>query len=466
MNQQEIMTSEEISDYDAERGLISCTQDDDDTQYKIFAHAIEAGITHDHFQNEKCKQYWQALVVAEKAGSFGFDGALDNLPKSFLSENPWFITDVLGAHDIASFAKGEKAINNLVKAKQYRDLARISKELRMRVEDAVAISGDEPLHLATSTESQLQEIIIPKGDTLKNSKELTHSTIDIIKTAITQGPARIKPHLPWLERGLDGGFKNGHLVVVAARPGVGKTTLVVNTIYHEALRGKKTLFFSLEMKGEYLWEKLGLIRAGKGLSYKGDDKAVNERNAKELMTHIEACGDLPIYIDDNGNATISDIRASSKVMHRKVGLDCIVIDYCTLVKPEDPKVNREQQVAEISRQAKLLAKELDLPVFLIAQLNRDSVKKGVEPQLHDLRDSGQIEQDADVVILMHRDYVQGDKEDTKLIVAKNRFGGCGHSRDKIKFNGSAQIFWEEEPRVAPRLHDEKFYKYENEEPRI
>jgi replicative DNA helicase len=122
-------------------------------------------------------------------------------------------------------------------------------------------------------------------------------------------------------------------------------------------------------------------------------------------------------------------------------LDCVVIDYLGLVRPEDSKMPREQQVAEISRMSKQLAKELNIPVFLICQLNRDSVKKGSEPQLHDLRESGQIEQDADVVLLLHRDLL-GDKENVSIIVAKNRFGGVGHSKNRIKFLTKSQRFCE------------------------
>ena len=205
------------------------------------------------------------------------------------------------------------------------------------------------------------------------------------------------------------------------------------------------MFFSLEMKSESLWEKLGLIRSGapEGLPYKTTNPETNQRNADRLIRNIEECQDLPIFIDDFAGANMGNIRATSRIMHRKHNLDCIVVDYVGLVKPEDGGQPREQQVAEISRMSKQLAKELNIPIFLICQLNRDSVKKGSEPQLHDLRESGQIEQDADVVLLLHRDLL-GDKEDVKLIVAKNRFGGTGHSRDKIKFKPMCQRFIQEQ----------------------
>jgi len=434
------MNLEATMTFDAERGLISCIRYEDDESYKIFAYAMEQELTMDHFENEACRAYWNACVQAEKEGDFGMFGAFKRLPKDFNDNYPWFTDQAIGAHDVVSFYKGKQAVDDLVKAKNYRDLVRIGENLSMQVKDAQPM--DDPMSLALSSEKLLQDLIKPKNSTLKGSESLTDDTISEIRRTLTQGPARIEPHLPWLKYGLNGGFKDNHLVVVAARPSVGKTTIVLNFVYHAALQGKKTLFFSLEMKSEALWEKLGLIRSKEdeeGLPYKTSNQSLNKHNAEKLIMNIEECRKLPIFIDDYAGSSMSNIRTTARILHRKEGLDCIVVDYLGLVKPEDSKIAREQQVAEISRMAKQLAKELNLPVFLICQLNRDSVKKGAEPQLHDLRESGQIEQDADVVLLLHRDLL-GDKEDVKLIVAKNRFGGTGYSKDRIKFMAKSQRF--------------------------
>jgi replicative DNA helicase len=120
--------------------------------------------------------------------------------------------------------------------------------------------------------------------------------------------------------------------------------------------------------------------------------------------HIEECQNLPIFIDDFAGSSMSNIRTTARIMHRKEGLDCIVIDYLGLVKPEDSKIAREQQVAEISRMAKQLAKELNLPVFLICSVKqRFSQERSRATTTRPQRESGQIEQDADVVLLLHRD---------------------------------------------------------------
>lgn len=458
MNQLATMTS------DAERSLISCLRYEEDECYKLFAYALEQGISMDHFDDASCQVYWNALVQAEKEGEFGMFGAFKRLPKEFNDMYPYFSEHVLGAHELPTYQKGVEAVNGIIKNKNYRDLTRIGENLSMQVKDASPM--DDPMDLAVASEKELQNLIKPKSSTLKGSAELTKDTISEIRKTLAQGPARIEPHLSWLKLGLNGGFKDNHLVVVAARPSVGKTTIVLNFVYNAALQGKKTLFFSLEMKAESLWEKLGLIRSQEdehGLPYKTSDDTLNKHNAEKLIMHIEECQNLPIFIDDFAGSSMSNIRTTSRIMHRKEGLDCIVIDYLGLVKPEDSKIAREQQVAEISRMAKQLAKELNIPVFLICQLNRDSVKKGAEPQLHDLRESGQIEQDADVVLLLHRDLLADDKDKTSIIVAKNRFGGTGHSRDRIKFVPKSQRFIEVRHNSLNSGVSEKIdYKYEPE----
>jgi replicative DNA helicase len=438
MNQAVTMTS-----CDLERSLISCLRYEDDDSYKTFAYALEQGITMDHFEQPSCQSYWNAFVQAEKEGEFGLFGAFKRLPKGFNDTYPQFHESVLNAHEVPTFHKGREAVDGLVKGKAFRDLMYIGHMLTLKVQDADPM--DDPMDLAVDSEKQIQELITPKSSTLKGSQDLTKDTISQIRKTLVQGPARITPHLPWLQMVLSGGFKDNHLVVIAARPAVGKTTIVLNFVYNAALQGKKTLFFSLEMKSESLWEKLGLIRSQEdqdGLNYKTTSDDTNRRNAEKLIRHIEDCKDLPIFIDDFAGSSMSNIRTTARIMHRKEGIDCIVIDYLGLVKPEDSKVAREQQVAEISRMSKQLAKELNIPIFLICQLNRDSVKKGAEPQLHDLRESGQIEQDADVVLLLHRDLLADDKQTTSIIVAKNRFGGTGHSGKRIKFMPKSQRFIE------------------------
>ena len=146
--------------------------------------------------------------------------------------------------------------------------------------------------------------------------------------------------------------------------------------------------------------------------------------------------DTPLWIDDASNSSILDIRAKARRLHTKQQLGLIVIDYLQLIRGADPRIPREQQIADISRGVKGMAKELNVPVVVLSQLNRDSERENRNPRLSDLRESGSIEQDADVVLMLHRPKKKEDEdfepssqsddvEHIKLIIAKQRNGPVG-----------------------------------------
>ncbi|HWC32340.1 MAG TPA: replicative DNA helicase [Actinomycetota bacterium] len=222
------------------------------------------------------------------------------------------------------------------------------------------------------------------------------------------------------------GLQRGNLIVVAARPGIGKSSLVTNIARHAAVKERVPVsLFSLEMSRTEIgmrllctdarvpWQK---IRAGK---IGGDDWG----------RIVEAAGALdpaPLYIVDSGNVTIVDIRAKARRMKSQHGLGLIIVDYLQLMSSHRRVDNRQQEVAEISRSLKLLAKELDVPIIAVSQLNRDPERRtDKKPQLADLRESGAIEQDADVVIFIHRDPLSEDSSVAEVIVAKHRNGPLG-----------------------------------------
>ena len=443
-----------ITDYDSERGLLSSCQDGD-VDFEIYAYALENGITADHFTNRACEEYWTALVLTEKDDDFGMIPALQRLGSKWNENNPQFMEHVLMSCETSS--QGKRWVKGLIKAKKFRDLMNISKQLALSISDAEPMA--DPREFAVEAESKLSQMITPNTATLMSASELTEVTIDGIDSEMSQGGATVEPYLPWLKNGLDGGFRAKQMVVIAARPSVGKTTFAMNLVYHSAWKGKKFLVFSLEMDGAQMGRKLATIHAGKDLKVSGPNAEVNKRNAEELKASIRACSHLPIHIDDGARPDISRIKATAKVLKRRHGLDALVIDYLGLMKSDPTIQNREQQVAEISKTCKEIAMELDIVVFLVCQLNREGAKD--EPRLHHLRESGQIEQDADIVILLHRDLLQ-DREDVKVIVAKNRFGGQGHSKDRIKFKAEAQTFVEVQQ--PSRLNED--CDYGKEGPRI
>ncbi len=225
------------------------------------------------------------------------------------------------------------------------------------------------------------------------------------------------------------------MIVLAARPSLGKTSLALNIAESAVLPdGEKkastpTLFFSLEMSADQLAFRLLCSRARvnstsirEGFPPKGAQQSLAQA-AKELKG-------VPLWIDDSGQLTILEMRAKARRMAAKTDLGLVVIDYLQLITGSDPRVGREQQISEISRGVKAMAKELNLPVLVLSQLNRDTEREKRRPRLSDLRESGSIEQDADVVMLLSRvdDQEEGDSatsQQVELTIAKQRNGPIG-----------------------------------------
>lgn len=243
-------------------------------------------------------------------------------------------------------------------------------------------------------------------------------------------------------RDLDGltyGFHPGEMIVLAARPSVGKTSLAMNFAEHAIIpQGNRksvgVLVFSLEMTSAQLATRMMCGRAR--VDFKRiRDKVASKQDVNALVQAGLEFKKAPLWIDDASNSSILDIRAKARRIHSKDPLGLIIIDYLQLIRGTDARVQREQQIAEISRGVKGMAKELDIPVVVLSQLNRDSERENRSPRLSDLRESGSIEQDADVVMMLHRpkkkdedDFENanfGDVEHIKLILAKQRNGPVG-----------------------------------------
>lgn len=226
---------------------------------------------------------------------------------------------------------------------------------------------------------------------------------------------------------LTGGLSPGNLVVLAARPGMGKTALALGIADHVAgSLDVGTLFVSLEMAGGELAERVLSARSGvpstkiKAARFLSDE---GRRSLDEAAPLIEG---LPLWVDDSASLTPSQISASARRFKARHDIGLLVVDYLQIVVPEDDRQPRQEQVAGASRRFKALAKEIGCPVLVLAQLNRQPEQRADRrPVLSDLRESGQIEQDADLVILLHRPeyYDPIDKPGiAELIVAKNRNG--------------------------------------------
>ncbi len=231
---------------------------------------------------------------------------------------------------------------------------------------------------------------------------------------------------------LTSGFQPGNLIVIAARPGVGKSSLAMNIASNVAKEDAPVAVFSLEMSRYEIGMRLLCSEA-----HVPWDRIRNKRVGPDDWTRIVAAGEklheAPLHIVDAGNVNIVDIRAKARRMKTgRQGLELIIVDYLQLMTSALSRRsdNRQQEVAEISRSLKLLAKELHIPVVALSQLNRNPESRADKrPQLSDLRESGAIEQDSDVVMFIHRDDAdQEHKREAELILAKHRNGPTGSVR--------------------------------------
>jgi replicative DNA helicase len=224
------------------------------------------------------------------------------------------------------------------------------------------------------------------------------------------------------------GLQKSDLVILAARPMVGKTALALNIAQNIALKGGTVGFFSLEMSKEQLGFRvlcsLADVDAATVRSGRASDVAI-----KRLVEAQSNIARARLYVDDSAVISVPTMRARAQKMRREHGLDLLVVDYLQLMEAHDGRESRVQEVTAITRGLKLLAKELHVPVLALSQLNRQSEFRAGYPRLSDLRDSGSIEQDADVVIFLYREEIHNPETTRRgiadCIVAKQRNGPIG-----------------------------------------
>jgi replicative DNA helicase len=226
-----------------------------------------------------------------------------------------------------------------------------------------------------------------------------------------------------------GGLQPADLIIVAGRPGMGKTSLVLTMAEAIAQRQKATIaLFSLEMPGEQVVQRL--VSAGSEIE--SQRLRIGEFEEEELKRIVDVMGELSetsIFIDDTPAITPMEVRAKARRLHAEYGVDLLIVDYLQLMRAGIRAENRVQEVSYISRQLKSLARELRVPLVAVSQLSRAvELRADKRPVLSDLRESGSIEQDADVVIFIYRETTEEDSEETSLadiVVAKHRNGPTG-----------------------------------------
>ncbi|MBI5591974.1 MAG: replicative DNA helicase [Deltaproteobacteria bacterium] len=301
------------------------------------------------------------------------------------------------------------------------------------IKNLMACNGDAH-EIIDAYQRQILSIEISGGAECEATKisDLVNDAVDGYEAAKTKGGVTGLPTgLCDLDAVL-GGLQPSDLIILAARPSMGKTAMAVNMA--ENCKAP-ALIFSLEMAKNQLADrmlsgrsKINLNRLTTGKLYGNDEWAKLNQAAGELA-------DLQIFIDDSPSLHFSEITRRARIAYKRHGIRLVVIDYLQLMRGDAAKGNREAEIASISRALKGLAKELCIPVLALSQLNRELEKRSEKrPQLSDLRESGQIEQDADVILFLYRDEVYNrapgnpDRGTAEIIVAKHRNGPIGFAK--------------------------------------
>ncbi|GAA3326716.1 replicative DNA helicase [Paeniglutamicibacter sp. ABSL32-1] len=259
-------------------------------------------------------------------------------------------------------------------------------------------------------------------------RDIIEGTVDEIESAGSRGEGVIGVptgifELDELTQGLHG----GQMIVIAARPAVGKSTFALDFARSASIKNNMTsVFFSLEMGRNEI--AMRLLSAEASIALQNLRKGtIQDEEWSKIATTMGRLNDAPLFIDDSPNMSLMEIRAKCRRLKQKHDLKLVVLDYLQLMSSGKKVESRQQEVSEFSRALKLLAKELDVPVIALSQLNRGSEQRtDKKPMISDLRESGSIEQDADMVILLHREDIY-DKESARageadVIVAKHRNG--------------------------------------------
>jgi replicative DNA helicase len=311
-------------------------------------------------------------------------------------------------------------------------LRRVLDTTRAIQEQVVARRG-EPRELVDQAEAALYRVAHEdrSGD-LRSIEDVLHDELDKLERVSREGIALTGT--PSGFRDLDdltGGFQPGNLIVLAARPAMGKSALVTNMAENAAVdHGRPVALFSLEMSETELAQRFIASQA----KLNGDDLRkgrVKPDRWPKVVKATQKLASAPLYVDDSSDIGIHELRAKARRLHSRHPLGLLIVDYLQLMRPEDSSVNRVEQVAQMSRGLKILARELHIPVIAVSQLSRAvEARPDKRPLLSDLRESGAVEQDSDVVIFIYRDeyYHRGESErpgEADLIVSKHRNGPIG-----------------------------------------
>ena len=315
--------------------------------------------------------------------------------------------------------------------KQHALLRRLLETTREVQEEVYTFTGDAH-ELMEQAESKLFHIAHDdRTGELRSIEDVLHEELDKLELVSRKGIALTGTPSGFKDLDdLTGGFQPGNLIVLAARPSMGKSALVTNIAENAAIdHDRPVALFSLEMSETELAQRFIASQA----KLNGDDLRkgrVKPDRWPKVVKATEKLARSPLYVDDSSDIGILEVRAKARRLHARRELGLLIVDYLQLMRPEDTSNSRVEQIGQISRGLKILARELNIPVIAVSQLSRAvETRPDKRPLLSDLRESGQIEQDADLVMFIYRDeYYNRDSErpgEADVIVAKHRNGPVG-----------------------------------------
>jgi replicative DNA helicase len=403
------------------------------SERSLYALVIEEGLRAEDFYRDRHSVTYAAMLKLYAA----------NEPI-----DPLTVTEALRQSGELETAGGEGAIDELTgtvplvgNARRYAQIVKENALLRRllnttyEIQASVAGHAMAPRDLVEQAEKAMLEVAHDdRQQDFRSIDEILHDEIDKMQrlsagdNAMTGTPSGFKD----LDE-LTGGFQPGNLIILAARPSMGKSALVTNIAENAAIDyGRAVALFSLEMSETELAQRF-VASQGRIFGDKLRKGKVADSEWPKILEATKKLSSAPLYVDDSSDIGILDIRAKARRLHQQApnGLGLIIVDYLQLMRPDSGTDSRVEQVGQMSRGLKILARELKVPVIALSQLSRAVEQRhDKKPILSDLRESGQIEQDADLVMFIYRDeYYEKDESEAQglaeVLIAKHRNGGLG-----------------------------------------
>ena len=399
-------------------------------------------ITHDMFNNHDCHSAWMALKKMLREGmTIDLPSCYTRIDKNLLLKG---VVPLMAHSGIAttSLQHFDELKEMHIKRKCYFaaiDFLSWSTNSNVRAEDIIGEAGDlaKRLRKEIDIDKSTQHISAVMNDLADNLTDIKLGTIKRVKTGF-----RTLDFLTY------GGFNSGNLVILAARPSVGKTAIMLQMAKAAARSGRKVNLFNLEMTNTELAQRL-IFSTGRVTPLQ------MARGDVEWNDYELAAGEYtnqPMYLNDSAR-TLEEIKARIILNSQAGKCDIAFIDYLGLIK-KNPKLPLAQAIEEITNELKHTAKSCNIPIVLLCQLNRMSASEKRAPEMHDLRDSGAIEQDADIILMLERAFEDEEGRDINIWVRKNRGGKAGNVKIEIEANDTYTVFTEkgDECFLPPSVH--------------